>query len=289
MTATTHAQPSTAADLEHARLSTAGILRSEWVKLFTLRSTWWCLGIIAALTVGIPALIALALSNSGDAGLAGSADTGYVNWMMATTLPIGFSVLAAAVLGCLVITGEYGTGMIRSTMAAAPKRLSALFAKAVVIGAVVFVVGFVSLAFGAVASGAILGAADVVIDWSDGRVWLTLLAAAAYPALIAVFSVGVGTILRNSAGAIAAVLGLLLVVPTIFQLVGGLLQAQWAFDVGAFLPSSLGSTMYTPVVEGMTFAQGTVTLEVWQATLALVAWAVAAIAGGALLLKARDV
>src|SRR6218665_1736401 len=120
MTATT----GTSADLEHARLSTIGIVRSEWVKLVTLRSTWWCLSIIAALTVGIPALIALALSNSGDSGLTASADTGYYNWMMATTLPIGFSVLAAAVLGCLVITGEYGTGMIRSTMAAAPQRLS---------------------------------------------------------------------------------------------------------------------------------------------------------------------
>src|SRR5690606_8097651 len=128
-------------------------------------------------------------------------------WMTATTVPIGFSVLAAAVLGCLVITGEYGTGMIRSTMTAAPKRLSALFAKAVVIGVVVLVVSFISLALGALASGAILGTADITVDPSDSRVWLTLLAAAGYPALVAVFSVGVGTMLRNSAGAIAAVLG----------------------------------------------------------------------------------
>lgn len=285
MTATTQA-PGT---LAHARLSTGGILRSEWVKLFTLRSTWWCLGIIAALTVGIPALVAFALASLGAEAPAGSADAGYYTWMTATTVPIGFSVLAAAVLGCLVITGEYGTGMIRSTMAAAPKRISALLAKATVIGAVVFVVSFVSLALGALASGAILGGADVTIDPADGRVWLTLLAAAGYPALVAVFSVGVGTMLRNSAGAIAAVLGLLLVVPTVFQLVGGLLQAEWAFDIGAFLPSSLGSTMYAPALEGMTFTQGTLTLEPWQATLALVAWAVAALAGGAVLLKRRDV
>jgi ABC-2 type transport system permease protein len=274
--------------LAGARLSTGGILRSEWVKLFTLRSTWWCLGIIAALTVGIPALVALALATLAGAP-ANSADAGYYAWMTATTVPIGFSVLAAAVLGCLVITGEYGTGMIRSTMTAAPKRLSALFAKAVVIGVVVLVVSFISLALGALASGAILGTADITVDPSDSRVWLTLLAAAGYPALVAVFSVGVGTMLRNSAGAIAAVLGLLLVVPTIFQLVGGLLQATWAFDVGAFLPSSLGSTMYTPVLEGMSFTQGTITLEPWQATLALAAWAVAALAGGAALIKSRDV
>jgi ABC-2 type transport system permease protein len=107
-----------------------------------------------------------------------------------------------------------------------------------------------------------------------------------------VVSVGVGTILRNSAGSIAAVLGLLLVVPTVFQLIGGLLQAEWAFDVAAFLPSSLGSTMSTPVLDtgfdmGMTL--GTVALEPWQATLALLAWVAAALIGGALLLKRRDV
>lgn len=289
MTATTQARPSTGADLSSARLSAGGILHSEWVKLVTLRSTWWCLGAIALLTIGIPALIALALGDGG--GSAGNADAGYFNWMMATTLPIGFSVLIAAVLGCLVITGEFGTGMIRSTIAAAPRRLSTLFAKSVVIGGVVFVSGFVALALGALASGAVLSAADYTIDPADGRVWLTLLSAAAYPALVAVFSVGVGTIIRNSAGSIAAVLGLLLVVPTIIQLIGALLGATWAFDLGAFLPSSLGTTMYTPTLEGMNMGmtQGTVTLEPWQAALALAGWAAAALIGGALLLKRRDV
>lgn len=288
MTAT-QARPSTTADLADARLSAGGILRSEWVKLVTLRSTWWCLGAIALLTIGIPALIALALGDADAGGGPATGEAAYINWMMATTLPIGFSVLVAAVLGCLVITGEYGTGMIRSTMAAAPKRLSTLFAKSFVIGAVVFVGGFIALALGALASGAVLSAAGATIDPADGRVWLTLLSAAGYPALVAVFSVGVGTIIRNSAGSIAAVLGLLLVVPTIIQLVGALLGATWAFDVGAFLPSSLGSTMYTPVVEGLNMSQGTVTLEPWQAALALAGWAAAALIGGALLLKRRDV
>ena len=279
-----------ASGLADARLTAGGILRSEWVKLVTLRSTWWCLGIIVALTAGIPLLIALALGEAqaipGDAG----ADYGYVNWMNATVLPIGFSVLAAAVLGCLVITGEYGTGMIRSTMTAAPGRLGALFAKALVIGAVIFLASLVALVVGAALSGAVLSGKGYAIDPTDGRVWLTLVSAAGYPGLIAVFSVGIGAIIRNSAGAIASVLGLLLVVPTILQLVGGLLQASGAFDLGAFLPSSLGCTRYTPVVEGgMSFSQGTVELEPWSAALAMLAWAVAALFGGAVLVKRRDV
>ncbi|AYF97396.1 ABC transporter permease subunit [Protaetiibacter intestinalis] len=278
-----------ASGLADARLSGVGIIRSEWVKLVTLRSTWWCLGVIVALTAGIPLLIAGALTAASNPGANPDADSGYYNWMMATTLPIGFSVLAAAVLGCLVITGEYGTGMIRSTMTAAPKRVSALLAKALVIGATIFVVVLVSLAIGAVLSGLVFSGAGFVVDPADGRVWLTILAAAGYPALIAVFSVGVGAVLRNSAGAIASVLGLLLVVPTILQLVGGLLRAEWAFNVGAFLPSSLGATMYTPVLDGMTNTLATVSLEPWSAALAMAGWAVAALLGGTLLITRRDV
>ncbi|MBN9140926.1 MAG: ABC transporter permease subunit [Micrococcales bacterium] len=291
MTATTETTRPTASALADAHLTAGGILRSEWVKLLTLRSTWWCLGVIVALTAGIPLLISLAIGDAqalpGDAG----ADFGYYNWMNATVLPVGFSVLAAAVLGCLVITGEYGTGMIRSTMTAAPGRLGALLAKALVIGAVIFVASFVALVIGAALSGAVLGAKGYTIDPGDGRVWVTLLSAAGYPALVAVFSVGVGAIIRNSAGAIASVLGLLLVVPTILQLVGALLKADWAFDVGAFLPSSLGTTMYTPVIDlgGMSFSQGSVELAPWSAALAMLAWAVAALAGGAALVKRRDV
>jgi len=285
MTATAHAP----ADLTDARLSGVGIIRSEWVKLVTLRSTWWCLGILAVLTAGLPAFIAFIIGEPFE-GQPASVDIGYLNWMNATVLPIGFTVLAAAVLGCLVITGEYGTGMIRSTMAAAPKRLSALFAKAFMIGLTVFVTSVVALAVGAVLSGLIFSGNGYVIEFGEARVWLTILAAAGYPALVALFSVGVGTMLRNSAGSIAAVLGLLLVVPTIVQLFGALTGEDWVFDVGNFLPSSLGSVMYMPTVDGnAVMMQGTIALDPLQATLALAAWVVAALAGGAVLLKSRDV
>lgn len=272
------------------RLTTGGIIRSEWVKLITLRSTWWCLGIIAAMTAGFPMLISLVLGLNADQAGAGGADFGSYNWTMASTVATGFTVLVAAVLGCLVITGEFGTGMIRSSIAAAPGRISTLIAKAFVIAGAVFVVGAASLAIGALASGAILADAGYVIAFDDARVWWALLGAAGYPALIAAFSTGVGAILRNSAGAIATVLGLILVVPTILQLVAVLLQAEWAFDVSAFLPSSLGSTMTAfPFDDGFAMEMGSVTLEAWQAALAMAGWALAALVGGALLIKRRDV
>lgn len=271
-------------------LTTAGILRSEVVKLVTLRSTWWCLVLIAAMTAGVPALIAAALSSNGAQPGADTLDFGSYNWAMANTVVVSFTVLIAAVLGCLVITGEYGTRMIRSSLAAAPGRISTVFAKALVIGLTVFGVGAAALVVGALASAPILASGGYLIDTGDSRVWLALLGAAGYPALVAVLAVGVGTLVRNSAGAIAAVLGLLLVVPTVLQLVAMLLGAEWVFDVMQFLPNSLGSTMGSFVAApDADVVEGPLTLAPWQATLAMAGWAGAALAGGAVAIARRDV
>jgi len=272
------------------RLTTAGILRSEWVKLVTLRSTWWCLALIAGMTAGVPVLIALALGSPGGQPGTDTLDVGSHTWAMANTVIVSFTVLIAAVLGCLVITGEYGTGMIRSSLTAAPGRLSTVFAKAFVIGLVVFVVGALALTAGALASAPILASGGLLIDPGDARVWLALLGAAGYPALVAVLSVGVGTLVRNSAGAIAAVLGLLLVVPTVLQLVAMLLRVDWMLDVMQFLPSALGNTMASFVADpAADVAEGPLTLAPWQAALAMAGWAGAALAGGAAAIARRDV
>lgn len=272
------------------RLTTAGILRSEWVKLVTLRSTWWCLALIAGMTAGVPVLIALALGSPGGQPGADTLDVGSHTWAMANTVIVSFTVLIAAVLGCLVITGEYGTGMIRSSLTAAPGRLSTVFAKAFVIGLVVFVVGALALTAGALASAPILASGGLLIDPGDARVWLALLGATGYPALVAVLSVGVGTVVRNSAGAIAAVLGLLLVVPTVLQLVAMLLRVDWMLDVMQFLPSALGNTMASFVADpAAEVTEGPLTLAPWQAALAMAGCAGAALAGGAAAITRRDV
>lgn len=280
-------------ELANARLGFGRILRSEWVKISTLRSTWWCLGILAALTAVTPFLIALLIGRPWD-GMPTSVDEGYYNWMNATTISVIFTVLVAAVLGCLVITGEYGTGMIRSTMTAVPKRLSALIAKMLVIGLAVFLTGLIALGVGAVLSGLVFSGNGYEIDPTEGRVYTVILAAAGYPALIAVFSTGIGTMLRSSAGAIAAVLGLLMVLPGIFPVVGALTEQEWWFDVANFLPSNLGSVMYTPRLSDAGSADllmmpGTITLDPTQATLALLAWVAAAVIGACLTVKSRDV
>lgn len=271
------------------RLTTGGVIRSEWIKLFTLRSTWWCLALLAAMLIGASTLISLVLSMNLGGEEGATAEGAAYTWTLANTVLLGMIALVAPVIGSLTITGEYGTGMIRSSFAAAPGRVSTVLAKALVTGGVVFAVSAVSLAISAFASGAILSAGGYPIDFGDAGVWLALLGAAGYPALLAVMSVGVGALLRNSAGTIATVLGLLLVIPTILPLAGFLLQAQWITDVNTLLPSSLGTTMSSYPMDDMMIPATGLVLEPWQAALALAAWAVVPLIAGTALVKRRDV
>jgi ABC-2 type transport system permease protein len=237
-------------------LSAAGVIRSEWIKLRSVRSTIWAFAIVIAVSVGIAVLMA-ATGFFGDEPLPAELQTSIV--MQASTFGVYFGQLVMAVLGVLVISGEYGTGMIRSTLTAVPKRIPALAAKAVVL----FLSSFVVAAMSCVARiGAFVG---------------NLLLAALYLALTSVFALGVGTVLRSSAGGIAAALGIVLLLPIIVSAIAGFSGAQWAMDVSPYLFSNAGSGMYTGG-----------SLEQWQFTLIVAAWTALSLGAGALLLKRRD-
>jgi len=259
-------------------LSTVGVIRSEWIKLRTVRSTVWSYAIIVAVSLGL----ALLLSSVSDFGTnAVPEDQQNVILLQASTFGIYFGQLIVAVLGVLVISGEYSTGMIRSTLTAVPKRIPALAAKALVLFAATFVVGLVS-AFGSLAIAMpILAGQGIQADFGDGTLLGDLLLSALYLALVAVFALGVGTILRSSAGGIAAALGVILLLPTVLQVFAGLTQAQWAVDLMPYLLSNAGTGMFTPSFDGTG-------LEQWQNTLVVLAWVAVSIVGGAVLLKRRD-
>lgn len=276
-----------------ARVTFGGILRSEWIKLVTLRSTVWCYVILVVLTVGFGALVAALISSPGDEQFAVPATPEAIQstWLMVSTAGIGFAQLVIAVLGSMVITGEYGTGMIRSTFAAVPRRLPALVGKVLVFGVVSFVVALVALLVTALAVVPILGANDLVVDLADPEIWRGLVGAAGFVALIGLLALGIGTIIRNTAGAIAATLGLLLVLPTVLQIVSGLTRAEWVLNATAFLPSSAGSQISaypTEPVETPPDVLVALTLEPWQALVVLLAWVVVPLVVGAVLLKRRD-
>ena len=267
MSAAVYTNPSTSG------LSAAGVIRSEWIKLRSVRSTIWAFAIVVAVSVGIAVLMA-STGFFGDEPLPAEAQTSIV--LQASTFGVYFGQLVMAVLGVLVISGEYGTGMIRSTLTAVPKRIPALAAKAVVLFLSSFVVGAIAILASYLVAAPILATQDIAAT-VDGAFIGNLLLAALYLALTSVFALGVGTVLRSSAGGIAAALGIVLLLPIIVSAIAGFSGAQWAMDVSPYLFSNAGSGMYTGG-----------SLEQWQFTLIVAAWTALSLGAGTLLLKRRD-
>lgn len=264
-------------------LSFSGVLRSEWIKLRSLRSTIWSYGIVIAISLGMALIMSLSMVN----GMNGGADAGSAPAeqqaqfvLQSSVFGVYFGQLVAGVLGVLVISGEYTTGMIRSTLAAVPKRLPALAAKAGVLFAATFVVGLLANLSAFVLSSVIFAGIDVSASLAEPGVFLPLLGGALYLALVAVFALGVGTMLRSSAGGIAAVLGLILLLPTVLQMI----PADWAHDLIPYLFSSAGMSMFTSTTAEAT-ADG---FGFWLNLLIVLGWVGASIAGAAVLLKRRD-
>lgn len=281
---TTTTQPATT-------LTFGGILRSELIKLRTLRSTIWCYAIAVFFTVALGLLITSVSAFEGDPLPTTIQQATAAQFI---TVGVGFSQLVVVVLGALVITGEYGTGMIRTTMAAVPERLPALFGKALVFGVVTFVLSLAAIALTTALTAPLMPKAGVTPDFGDGALLLTLLGAPAYLALVGVFAFALGAIIRNSAGGIAAALGAILVLPSLVSIFSSITQATWAYNLNQFLPSTAGERMLSyPVDAGARVDSGLegglITLEPWQGGLVLVAWVVVLLGIAAFAVKRRDV
>ncbi|MEU9185883.1 ABC transporter permease [Streptomyces sp. NPDC048484] len=171
-------------------------LTSEWTKIKSLRSTMWTLGVFLLLVVGIGLLVATQTN-----------DRDYQD--IPYSVPAFFGLILGQIclitLGVLVISSEYGTGMIRTTFTASPQRHRVLTAKLLIFFAVAFVVSALAIGFvGLITSGMHGGASDN--EWGG-----TVLMGALYVSLLGVLALAMGSMLRHSAGAITAMLGLVLV------------------------------------------------------------------------------
>lgn len=275
---TTASQAAPATDAERlptgSGLAFAGVLRSEWIKLRTVRSTSWSYAIVVVISLGMAAIMSLSLDLPEGGAMPAAQQSSFV--VQASTFGIFFGQLVVAVLGVLVVGGEYSTGMIKSTLTAVPRRLPALWAKAAVLFSATFVVGVVANLGSFLVAAPILAGKGIDASLFDGAVILPLLAGALYLALAAVFALGVGAILRNSAGGIAATLGMVLLLPIVLSMI----PATWAADLMPYLISNAGA--------GMMASGGQVIIEPWQALLVVLGWLVVSLAGAAVLLKGRD-
>lgn len=288
MSTTTMVRPASAGT---RGVSFARVLYSEWLKLVTVRSTFWTTAISLVLAAGIALLLGATYSTDGTAAAPGGGPGGGGGGaavatsasdfaLTGTTVSMTFIALIVGVLGVLSIGGEYASLQIRSSYTAVPHRSPALVAKGLVIGAWSFVLGLVVAfgGFGIIA--ALLGGKGLEVTF-DGDTVGALLGAAWYLAIIGVFAVGLGAVVRASAAGISILTVLLFVAPTILTLIGALLQADWATDVSKVLLSAAGGDLFA--------AAGSAGLDLWAVVLTLVAWIAAVWVPALVLTTARDV
>jgi ABC-2 type transport system permease protein len=253
----------------------ARVVLSEWIKLRSLRSTLFALLAAVALTVGLGVLISALRAN--DFNQHGFGPGPHFDSTLVSLRGIYLAQLPIGVLGALMITGEYATGMIRATVAAVPKRLPVLWAKALVFSVTAFVVGgFASLA-AFLGGQAMLHSAKIGVGLGSPGAARAVLGGAVYLTVVGLLGVGLGFLLRNTAGAIASLFGLLLVLPAI----AAALPASLYNDTFRYLPMVAGTQAITTV-------QDSSLLTPWQGIGVFFLYAVVAIGAGAFIFHRRD-
>jgi ABC-type transport system involved in multi-copper enzyme maturation permease subunit len=218
------------------KVTQARVLRSEWTKLRTQPSALWALlsAVVLVVAFGIGySLLRQARPPHGAAAIA-SFDPAAISLS-----GVQLAQIAVGVLGVLLITSEYATGLIRTTLAAVPRRLPVLWGKAAVLAAAIVAVS-VPAAFAAFLAGqSILGRQHLAVHLGQPGVARAVIGSALYLAVAGLLGLGLGALLRSTAGGIAALFGLLFGV----QLVAGFLPGSWADDVGKYVPTTAGQAV----------------------------------------------
>ncbi|CAM3419820.1 ABC transporter permease subunit [Occultella aeris] len=264
---------------ERARWSFPGIIWAECIKLLSLRSTWWFM----ALAVVLMTLFALGSAMSLDLTAATAESAGMLAVIHGAELissgyPMGMIMIA--VLGSLLITGEYSTGMIRSTFAAVPTRVPVLAAKAIVLVVLTVAVSAVSLAASSAVTFSVLSDLDLLPALTDAQTWQVFGGTTFFLVAAALFALGVGTLLRSTAGAVTVSLTVLLLLPGLLQLI----RLDWVQSLIDHLPM--------PAATAFLATSGALgsndTLEPWQGVLVVAGYAVVPLVAAALTLRRRD-
>ena len=262
--------------LPPGRYGISGLLKSEWTKLRTVRSTMWTLGITVVVGIGISAL-ACAETQAHWATMSPGNRASFDPTSTSLTALL-FCQLAVGVLGVLVMSAEYGTGTIRATFSAAPRRPLVLAAKVIVFGVVALVVAEI-VAFASFLLGqALLTAPATHASLSTPGALRAVVGTGLYLGVIGLFALGLATIIRHTAGAISAFVGILLVLPIIIEALPNSLQ----FDIRRFLPLQIGGVMMSVTSPNPhSFAP-------WTGFFVLCVYAAAVLVIGGVLLVRRD-
>src|SRR5579859_7704009 len=250
-----------------------GVLRSEARKLATIRSTFWALLAAVTFNVVTAALLGVFLPGHLSAHQKAAIDS-----VRVSLGGLHLSQIAVGLLGVLAVTSEYGSGMIRATLAAVPQRRLLLTAKALVTTAAVAVTGIAACLAAYLAFQALRPAGDALRTTLAGPgVLRAVTGAGLYLTVLALLGFGLGAVLRSSAGAVAVLFGVLFVP----SLLAALLPSSWQDAIGRYLPMNAGDAVYTVRPE-------THMLGPWAGFGVFCLYAAAALAAGFVLISRRD-
>jgi ABC-type transport system involved in multi-copper enzyme maturation permease subunit len=256
------------------------LLSAEWTKIRSVRSTIWTLTLFVVVSLGLTSLFTWLTVSNWTGPHAGDRDARVVIDPVGFILGSGLFLgqLTICVLGVLVITSEYSTGTIRASLLAVPRRLEMLTAKTAVFAALLIVVAEI-IAFGSFFIGSAILHSRVPVSLGDRNVTRAVVGTGLYLTVLGLFSLAIGSLIRHTAGAISAAIGIVLVLP----ILAGLLPGSWGAHVNGYLPEQAGiliGQQHPP-------ADGNV-LSAWQGFGVFCLWTAVLLAVGAYLLKRRD-
>jgi ABC-2 type transport system permease protein len=255
-----------------------GMIRSEFTKIRSIRSTYWTLLALVVITIAIGALASFAAAHGVDAS------GRYFDPTNRSLDGLYFSQLVIAALGALTITSEYSTGMIRTSLTAMPRRGVVFAAKAVVFGAVAFGTGLVT-SFGAFFLGqALMSGRHINATLGQPNVLRAVIGAALYLTVCGLLAFGLGMILRHTAGAITASIALLFVLPLLVIL----LPQSWQNDVNKWVPTYAGGEIFASKPDPTDPAISHL-FSAWTGFGVFAAYAAIALIGGMVAFRLRDV
>lgn len=256
------------------------LMLAEWTKIRSVRSTAWTLFLFVVITIGLTALFSWIWVVNWNGPRAAPRD------IRIAADPVGFifgagiglGQLTICVLGVLVITTEYSSGVIRASLLAVPRRFPMLAAKVAVFGLLIVVLAEI-VAFGSFFAGSSILHRHVAVSLSGPGVLRATLGAGLYLTVLGLLALGVGALMRHTAGAISTVIGVVLVLPILTRL----LPSGWFYDhLNAYLPEQAGSLIFA------VHQNGGQLLTAWEGFGVLCIWTVLVLAAATYLLDRRD-
>jgi ABC-2 type transport system permease protein len=254
------------------------LLLSEWTKIRSVRSTVWSLVLLVVVTFGFTGLftwLTILQWDKSDAASRAQIMADPVSTILGSGLEFG--QLTICVLGVLVITSEYSTGVIRASLLAVPRRIPMLAAKALVFGVLVLIVGEI-VTFPSFFLGAAILHSHAPVSLSDPGVARAVFGAGLYLSVLGLFAMGLGGIIRHTAGAITGVIAFVLVLAPLTQLIPGKIGKY----VHAYLPTEAGQLI------GQAHQQANQVLSPWEGFGVFCLWTAVLLAIAGYLLKTRD-